>query len=164
MLSLCLPVLHICNSFVSLHREEGCSDPLTCHCFFQMWMLFQGLHNWSSVLGTQNMPKPSSIAPSTATPSGQTSGLSTWTSWSNMAARRKCGELCYSRLGTGRVWCLEQYLKRAEVLCSMMMSRASQSKGGFVSPRERKLGRVERVAFPRTGVTARSTRQTIVDL
>lgn len=45
-----------------------------------------------------------------------------------MAARRKYGELRYSRLGRGRVLCLEQHLKRAEVPSSMMLYMASQSR------------------------------------
>lgn len=92
----------IITQFVSLHRNEGCCDPLTCHFLFQMWMSFQGLHSWSSVLVTQNMPRPCLKALLTATRSEQTYGLSTWTSWSNRAARRKYGELCYRQLGKGR--------------------------------------------------------------
>lgn len=102
--------------------EESCCDTVTYHYFFQMWMSFQGLHSWSSILGTQNMPKPSLRALSTAIPSGQTFGPSTWTSWSSMAARRKYGELWCSRLGRARA-----HLKRAEVPCSERLYRASHS-------------------------------------
>lgn len=105
-----------------VHVEESCCDTLTCHYFSQMWMSFRGLHSWSSILGTQNMPRPSLRAPSAAIPSAQTFGPSTWTSWSSMAPRRKSGELCCSRLGRGRA-----HLKRAEVPCSVRLYRASHS-------------------------------------
>lgn len=77
MLSLCLPLFYVIATHGFVHKEESCCGTLTCHYLFQMWMLFQGLHSWSSVLGTQNMPRLSLRAPSAAIPSEQTSGPST---------------------------------------------------------------------------------------
>lgn len=68
-----------------------------------------------------------------------------------MAARRKYGELRYSRLGRGRVQCLEQHPKRAEEPSSMRLYRASQSRAKqFLLPSEKKLERVEVLVLART--------------